>query len=65
MYAIRSYYVLGERDRALDLLDRAVRNGRGALTWTENDEDLASLRGDPRFTAIIERIRAAGKPSTA
>jgi len=57
--------ILGERDRALDLLDRAVRNGRGALTWTENDEDLASLRGDPRFTAIIERIRAAGKPSTA
>jgi len=56
--------ILGEKDRALDLLDRAVRNGRGLLTWIENDEDLANLRSDPRFTAIIERVRAAGKPST-
>ena len=51
--------ILGERDRALELLDRAVQNGRGSLAWTENDEDLANLRGDPRFAAIIERVRAA------
>ena len=56
--------ILGERDRALELLDRAVRNGRGSQAWIENDEDLAGLRGDPRFAAIIERVRAV-KPSTS
>ena len=33
--------------------------GRGYLAWMENDEDLANLRGDPRFTAIIDRLRSA------
>ena len=50
--------VLGEYDRALDLLERAVQHGRGPLNWIENDEDLASLHGDPRFAAIIDRVRA-------
>jgi TolB-like protein/tetratricopeptide (TPR) repeat protein len=51
--------VLGDRDRALDLLERAVRHGRGPLRWIETDDDLAGLRGDPRFEAIIERVRTA------
>jgi adenylate cyclase len=51
--------ILGERDRALELLDRAVRHGGGPLRWLETDDDLANLRGDPRFAAIVERVRAA------
>jgi len=56
--------LLGERDRALELLDRAVRHGRGNLGWIEHDTDFASLRGDPRFEAIVGRLReaAAGTP---
>lgn len=57
--------ILGERDRAFELLQRSVRHGWGLLTWIENDEDLASLRGDPRFVAIIERIRDAAAPAPA
>jgi adenylate cyclase len=51
--------VLGDRNRAIELLERAVQNGRGQLGWLENDEDLANLHGDPRFTAIMDRIRTA------
>jgi hypothetical protein len=36
-----------------------VRGGRGNLGWIENDPDLDNLRGDPRFTAIVGRLRAA------
>ncbi|MCM2311173.1 MAG: tetratricopeptide repeat protein [Steroidobacteraceae bacterium] len=54
-----AYAVLGDRDRALELLDRAVRGGRGNLGWIENDPDLDNLRGDPRFAAIVGRLRAA------
>ena len=54
-----AYAVLGDRDRAIELLDRAVRDGRGTLGWIENDPDLDALRGDPRFAAIVGRLRAA------
>lgn len=54
-----AYAVLGDRDRAIELLDRAVRDGRGNLGWIENDPDLDALRGDPRFAAIVGRLRAA------
>ena len=51
--------ILGEKDRGIELLDRAVEHGRGPLGWIEHDEDLAGLRDDPRFSAIIDRVRAA------
>lgn len=54
-----AHALLGEHDRALELLDRAVRHGRGNLAWIEHDTDFASLRGDPRFEAIVGRLRAA------
>jgi adenylate cyclase len=54
-----AHALLGERDRALELLDRAVRHGRGNLGWIEHDTDFASLRGDPRFEAIVGRLREA------
>jgi adenylate cyclase len=54
-----AHAILGEHDRALELLDRAVRHGRGNLGWIERDTDFASLRGDPRFEAILGRLRAA------
>ena len=54
-----AHALLGERERALELLDRAVRHGRGNLGWIEHDTDFASLRGDPRFEAIVGRLRAA------
>jgi len=45
-----------EPDRALDLLDQAVANGRGDKAWLLNDNDLAPLHGHPRFEAIVQRM---------
>jgi adenylate cyclase len=53
-----TFAILGDRKKALQLLDRAVSNGRGSLAWIEHDDDLSTLRGDPAFEAIINRIRA-------
>jgi adenylate cyclase len=58
-----AHALLGESDQALELLDRAIRHGRGNLGWIEHDTDFASLRGDPRFEAIIGRLRAASAGS--
>ncbi len=53
-----SFARLGERERALEALDRAVGSGRGLRKWFENDADLDTLRGDPRFEVIVSRLQA-------
>ena len=35
---------------------RPIQNGFGHREWLENDSDLDSLRGDPRFEALLERL---------
>lgn len=47
----------GEKDRALARLGEAVDAGFGPRAAIEGDEDLASLRGDPRFAAILSRVK--------
>jgi len=51
-----TFAVLGETERALDLLERAIAVGWGDRGWLEHDGDLASLHGHPRFGALLERM---------
>ena len=54
-----AYSVLGDVDDALVMLDRAVQHGRGNLEWIGHDPDFDALRSDPRFDALLDRIRTA------
>jgi len=54
-----TYALLGDREQALAMLDRAITHGRGNLGWIEHDGDLDPLRGDPRFESILDRLRTA------
>jgi hypothetical protein len=51
--------VLGETEKAIDYLERAAAHGAVSAAWMRNDEDLASLRGDTRYEALLRRIEAA------
>ena len=51
-----TFAVLDEHDRAIDLLERAVQLGWGDRAWMANDSDLASLRGKPRFEALLTSL---------
>jgi TolB-like protein/Tfp pilus assembly protein PilF len=48
---------IGNKERALELLERATEQGHGNRAWMEQDPDLDSLREDPRFTQLIDRIK--------
>ncbi len=47
----------GNRERALDLLERAVAQGWGHREWIERDRDYDSLRDDPRFQRLMARLK--------
>jgi TolB-like protein/Tfp pilus assembly protein PilF len=46
----------GRGDEALDCLERAVAAGMRYRAWLEHDSNLASLRGDPRLTALMKAL---------
>lgn len=53
-----SQALLGLHDAALGTLEVAMELGYGDIDFLEKDDDLASLRGDPRFEALLRRYRA-------
>jgi adenylate cyclase len=55
LYNIACVYAqLGESERAIALLERAVGLGWRDRAWLETDTDLASLREVPRFKALLQ-----------
>jgi adenylate cyclase len=48
--------MLGEGERALDGLERAIEAGVAVGDWIKHDPDFESLRDHPRFQAIVKRI---------
>jgi Flp pilus assembly protein TadD len=52
-----SLALTGANDEALRTLDRAILHGYEDADHLEADEDLASLRGDARFEAIVRGLR--------
>ena len=50
------YSIEGMKDEALKCLERAIDKGYGHREWIEHDSDLNSLRSDPRFKALLDRV---------
>jgi adenylate cyclase len=46
----------GDAETALDCLEAAARAGLTEIGWHEHDGDLASLRGHPRFRALVDSL---------
>jgi tetratricopeptide (TPR) repeat protein len=56
LLAAEFYAVMGEMDKALDWLDRAVRMGDDRGEWFRRDPLLANLRNHPRFQQILASV---------
>jgi tetratricopeptide (TPR) repeat protein/predicted Ser/Thr protein kinase len=67
LWATEFYAVMGEPDKALEWLDRAVRNGDDRAPYWRRSPHLTGLRGNPRFQQMIDAAeyrrqqRAAGR----
>jgi TolB-like protein/tetratricopeptide (TPR) repeat protein/tRNA A-37 threonylcarbamoyl transferase component Bud32 len=54
LYNVACLYALeGKADDAISCLGQAFQAGFGAREWIAQDPDLESLRGDPRFQALV------------
>jgi tetratricopeptide (TPR) repeat protein len=60
-----SFALLGRSDDAFASLARALDLGFDALAILEADEDLHSLRADPRWSTLLARLRGDAPPSRA
>ncbi len=57
-YQIATVYAwCGEKDKAMEWLDRAYRQRDSGLGAVKVDPFLASARGDPRFKAILRKMK--------
>ncbi len=50
-----SLALVGRKDEAFDALSRALELGYSDGNWMIRDDDLASLRSDPRFKALVKK----------
>jgi serine/threonine protein kinase/Flp pilus assembly protein TadD len=56
LQAAEFFAVLGENAKALEWLERGVRNGDGRAEWFRRDRFLGSIRHDPRFQQILDSV---------
>ena len=55
------YAVIGDASRAIDWLERTVRNGDERTAWFRASPRLAGIRPDPRFQQIISSVESRRK----
>lgn len=48
---------MGLKDEAIELLERVFDRGYGKKDWVEHDPDYDSLRDDPRFQAMMKKLK--------
>lgn len=48
-----SLALLGQKDESLEMLSKSIEMGYNDYEWMKKDNDLASLRDDPRFDSLL------------
>jgi tetratricopeptide (TPR) repeat protein len=56
MDVARLYAMLGEKSKALDWLEEAVRAREAQAIWIKTDPRLRSLHGDARWVALVRKV---------
>jgi hypothetical protein len=59
------YAGLNDKDKAFESLESAFEERSTLLTYLKMDPRFDSLRGDPRFKAMLRRLNFLEEPGTA
>ena len=54
------YVALGEKERAIEWLEKGYENREETSTWLNSDPGFDSLRAEPRFKELVRRIGLPG-----
>ena len=65
LHVAEVYAVLGEKEKAIDWLDRAMRKGDGRADWIRRSPLLKNIREHPRFKQILESMDFRRKQGSA
>jgi len=58
LYNVACFFSLsGKTDRAINCIDRALKNGFAHKEWIEHDSDLDPIRSEPRFQELLELMK--------
>lgn len=60
-----NFATMGDAEESLDYLEQAVEHGTVSSDWMRNDEDLVSLRGNPRYTTLLQRVEEKERTAPA
>ena len=60
-----NFATMDEVEESLDYLEQAVAHGTVSSDWMRNDEDLVSLRGNPRYALLLQRVVDKERAMTA
>lgn len=61
MDLVRLYAMLGEKEKALDWLERAVDARESQVIWLKVDPRLRSLQNEPRLHTLLKRVNLGPK----
>jgi tetratricopeptide (TPR) repeat protein len=50
------YIGLGEKEHAIEWLEKAYENREDSSTWLNSDPSFDSLRSEPRFQDLVRRV---------
>ncbi|HYX27091.1 MAG TPA: tetratricopeptide repeat protein [Pyrinomonadaceae bacterium] len=54
-----AYLALGDKDAAIAMIEKDVRERGTYVQWITIDPELDSLRSDPRFVALLEKVKSS------
>lgn len=60
-----NFATMGAVEESLNYLEQAVAHGTVSSDWMRNDEDLMSLRGNPRYATLLQRVVDKERATTA
>ena len=59
-----AYFSLGDVDRGFEYLSKSMDRRQGPIRWLNVSPQYDGVRSDPRFAAVVARLKLPASPSS-